>query len=580
MVSRRRVIRGIPISSGIALGHTHIVLPGLLDVAEKPIAAAEVDAELAALDKAVAATARELQKLRVSAGRNMAGSVSKVFDAQLLIATDQTFIDRVKEQISERRRNAAFVYNLLIRESTHQLAQSENPYLRQSAEEITAVGDRILSRLAGVGEKSTVRLDANTVLVARIFSPGDILAYKQRRAAAFLVEEGGNHSHMALIARSLLMPMVMAPDMLSKVPGHCRIIVDGTNGIAIINPTQEDCAEYQKRKRRQGPATVKRIKKLTKVPPETSDGTSVEVAANLEFPGPADEILASKKIPVGLYRTEFLYLELGEAPDELGQFRYYDRIAERFAKSHVIFRTFDLGSDKVVQGEIPSEQNPALGWRGIRLMLEMPEVFKTQIRAILRASTRRNISILLPMVSEIGELRKARRLISQAMLELRREGETFDDRIRIGVMIEVPAAALTAEPLVANADFVSIGTNDLSQYTMAADRGNPKVADLYNPYHPSVLHLINRTVSACRKYNRPVSICGEMAGDALAIPLFVGMRVSSLSMNPGRVVNACRTISRLNTDWVTHLVEPVLSSPSAVSVVRKLQNFKNAIENK
>lgn len=557
-----------------------MVLPGLLDVAEREIAAGEVDHELRSLDKAVAATARELQKLRVSAGRNMAGSVSKVFDAQLLIATDQDFIDRVKEEISERKRNAAFVYNLLIRENTHQLSRSENPYLRQSAEEIRAVGDRILSRLSGVGEKSTMRLDANTVMVARIFSPGDVLSYKQRRAAAFLVEEGGTHSHMALIARSLLMPMVMAPDMLSKVPGNCRIIVDGTNGLTIINPTQEDCAEYQKRKRRQGPATVKRVKKLTQIPPQTTDGVPIEIAANLEFPGPADEVLAGKNVPIGLYRTEFLYLDLAEAPDELAQFRFYDRIAGRFAKAHVIFRTFDLGSDKVRAGDQPVEPNPALGWRGIRSMLEMPDVFKTQIRAILRASTRRNLSILLPMITEIGELRKARRLISQAMLELRREGESFDERIRVGVMIEIPAAALTAEPFAANADFVCIGTNDLCQYTMAADRGNPRVADLYNPYHPAVLHLIHRTVEACRKYNRPVSICGEMAGDTLAIPLFVGMKVTSLSMNPGRVYSACRTIAGLNSEWVSHLVDPVLASPSAVSVVRKLQNFRNAIENK
>jgi phosphotransferase system enzyme I (PtsI) len=571
----------MPISSGIALGTTRVVLPGHLAVAEKPIPASKVKAEITALEQAINDTAQELTDLRRSAGKKMGGSVAKVFDAQLLIATDQEFLGRVREEITTRRRNAGFIYNLLVKQTTHQLSQSSNQYLRQSAQEIEAVADRVLSHLSGFGEKSTARLATDTVLVTRSFNPGDILSYRQRRAVGFLAGEGGTHSHMALIARSLMVPMVVAPDVLAKVPTEVRVILDGTNGLVILSPTDKEWADYRTRQRQQGPAIVSRIKKLSQIPPKTADGHPMPIAANLEFPGPVDDLLAAKSIPVGLYRTEFLYLENPDSPDEKAQFRLYDRIAEKFAKSHVVFRTFDLGSDKVkAGGPAVAETNPALGWRGIRSMLEMPRVFKTQIRAILRASTRRNLSILLPMITDLSELKKAKRLIGQAMLELRREGESFDERIPVGIMVEVPSAALTAGPLAQAADFVSIGTNDLTQYTLSADRGNRLVAGLYNPYHPSVLNLIGMTVEACRKYGKDVSICGEMAGDPLAIPLFVGMGVTSLSMNPNKVFDSCRLMKKIDLQLVKHLVEPVLASPSATSVTRKLQNYRNAIENK
>jgi len=581
VASKRKVIRGIPISSGIALGYTHLILPGLLDVAEKLIKASEVHREIALLEEAVAETARDLKKLQQAANRKMDGSVSKVFDAQLLIATDRDFLDRVKEEITSQLRNAAYVYNLMVRRNTHQLRLAGNPYLRQSAREIEAVADRVLSHLSGAGEKSTARFDENTVLIAQSFSPGDVLDYRQRRAAGFVVAECGAHSHTALIARSLLMPMIVAPQALSRVSNGCRVIVDGANGRAILNPTEEEWTDFGKRRERLGPAMISRIKQLTEIPPRTADGVPVQVAANLEFPGPVEDILAARKIPVGLYRTEFLYLESDEPPNEIAQFKFYDRIAGRFAGSHVVFRTFDLGSDKVRPDDpLYHDPNPALGWRGIRSMLDMPEIFKTQIRAILRASTRRNASILLPMISDLSEFRRARKLISQAMLELRRQGELFDERIPVGVMVEVPAAALMADSLAEAADFVHIGTNDLTQYTMSADRSNDRVAHLYNPFHPSVLGLVEMTVRACRRHNKRVCICGEVAGDPLAIILFVGMGVTGLSMNPGKVFDSCRLIKKIDFSLVRHLVEPVLASRSATASVRRLQSYRTTIENK
>ena len=581
VASKRKVIRGIPISPGIALGHAQVVLPGFLDVAEKTIKTSEIDLEIASLEKAVEDTAQELRKLHHSASRKIDGSISKVFDAQLLIATDRDFLNKVRDEIASQQRNAAYVYNLMVRRSTHELQMANNPYLRQSAQEIGAVADRVLSHLSGAGEKSTSRFDTDTVLIAHSFTPGNVLDYRQRRAAGFLAGECGAHSHTALIARSLLVPMIVVPHALTKIANGSRIILDGAHGRAIVNPTDAEWSDYGRKRERMGPAMVSRIKRLTVIPPRTADNVAVQVAANLEFPGPADDILAARRIPIGLYRTEFLYFEREDAPDEIAQYRFYDRIAERFTDSHVVFRTFDLGADKVRPGDpLFLEPNPALGWRGIRPMLDMPDVFKTQIRALLRASTRRNLSILLPMISDLSEFRKAKKLIGQAMLELRRQGESFDEHIPVGVMVEVPSAALMAEPLAELADFVHIGTNDLTQYTMSADRSNDRVAGLYSPHHPSVIKLVDMTVRACKKLNKKVCVCGEAAGDPLGIILYVGMGVTGLSMNPGKVFDSCRLIKKIDYDIVRHLVIPLLSSQSAVAVTRRLQSYRHAIENK
>jgi len=578
---KRKVVKGVPISFGIVMGHTRVILPGDIKVAEVAISSSSLDHEIQRLDKAVAKTIEELRQIRDSADKKIGGPVAKIFDAQLLIAGDYEFLKQVKEQIRAEKRNAGFIYNSLVKKTTSPLKKSEDAYMRQTVQDIEAVANKVLSHLGGYHQKPEVNFPTDTILVGKSFSPGEVLSYRRRKVTGFLIGEGGRNSHMALIARSLLIPMVVSERVWTRVPNNCRIIIDGTNGIAIINPTDKDWTEYQRRRRRQGPAAISRIKKLTRIPPLTADGIEINVAANLELPGPVDEILSWKNIPVGLYRTEFLYLEGDDFPDEKSQYNYYRSIAERFSKSEVVLRTFDLGSDKFRENDdIIKEDNPALGWRGIRSMLEMTEVFKTQVRAILRASVYKNLKIMLPMISDVTELEKAKKLIHQAMLDLRRENVPFDNQIKIGIMVEVPSAALTAEQLVQKVDFMSIGTNDLTQYTMSTDRNNIRVANLYNSYHPSVLQLIKMTVKACAKYNKPVSVCGEMAGDKQALPLFIGMGVKNLSMNPAKITDICRLIKKIDSNLVYHLAVSVLSSRTAVSVTRKLQSFMTALEKK
>ena len=578
---KRKVIKGIGIASGIALGNARVILPGERKVAEIPVTAGGVRPEIEALERAVAETVRELTEFRDSAVRKVGGPVAKIFDAQLMIASDSDFLNQVKDSIAAEKRNAGFVYNELVQKSTLHLRSSRDPYLRQMSQDIEAVADRILSHLGGDEDEPAIKFPAGTILVGKSFTPAQVLNYRGLKATGFLAGEGGQNSHAALIARSMMVPMVVAPNVWLEVENNARLILDGTNGSAIVAPTSADWADYQKRRKRQGPALVTRIKKLTQIPPLTADGVPVSIAANLELPGPVEDILADKKIPVGLYRTEFIYLEADRFPDEETQYEYYHRIAEKFAGTSVVLRTFDLGSDKFgSNGFSLNEANPALGWRGIRSMLDMADIFKTQIRAMLRASEYKNVKILLPMVSDTSEVDRAKKLIGQVMLELRRKNVPFDHDIQIGVMIEVPSAALMANKLAQKVDFLSIGTNDLTQYTMSADRNNARVASLYSQYHPSVLQLIQMTAEAGKRYGKQVTICGEVAGDVTALPLFIGMGIDQLSMNPARIVDVCRLVRKIDSTLVRHLVGSVMGSNSQAAVTRKLQSYVNALEKK
>ena len=327
-----------------------------------------------------------------------------------------------------------------------------------------------------------------------------------------------------------------------------------------------------------GPALITRIKHLKDIPPKTRDGVEIPVAGNMTLPGPAEEIMAEKNIPIGLYRSEFLYLSGGTFPDEDTQFEHYEQVARKFASSSVVIRTFDLGYDKMSADDAwPHEENPALGWRGIRPMLEMKSLFKDQIRAILRASSRKNLKILLPMISDISEYDQAKRLIAQVKFELKKKRLQFDEDIPIGIMVEVPSTILIADSLFPKVDFLSIGTNDLTQYVLAADRKNIKVAGLYSSFHPAVLQMIKMTVDKAKIYGKPVSVCGEMAGDILALPFFIGLKIDLLSMSPNRIVDLCRTVKKIDSSLVQPLVHSVLASSSTSSVIKRLESFKNAI---
>lgn len=580
MSGKRQILKGSVISGGIVLGQTKLIVPGEIQIAEMIIPASRVYAEVDALDKAIEETIEELREMRDSADKSIGNPVAKIFDAQLLIASDYEFLKQVKSEIAAHRRNAGYIYNKLVKKTLIHLQSSPDTYMQQTANDIESVSRRVLSHLSGYKDTHT-KFQPNTILISRKFSPGDIMNYRRRKATGFVISEGGKNSHMALITRGLMMPVLLVENALVKIPDNTKIIIDGPNAQIILNPTDDEWNNYQKMKKRFGPALTTRIKRLSKVPPVTTDGKEIHIGANLALPGPVDEVLTHHKIPVGLYRTEFMYLTRYDFPDEETQFAFYSEIAEHYKKTSVTLRTFDVGYDKQgANSRWPNEDNPALGWRGIRPLLEMTDIFKTQIRAILRASTNKNLKIMLPMITDAGEIDQAKKLIQQVKFELKKDKIPFDENIELGIMIEVPSAAMMAEELAKKVDFLSIGTNDLTQYTLAVDRMNLKVADLYNTFHPAVLKMICRTVKAAQKCAIPVSICGEIAGDLLALPLFIGMGIDLLSMNPNRIFDICRLVAKIDYDMARHLTESVINSETLGEVIVKLQSYKDSLEKK
>lgn len=583
MPEKRRVLRGQTISSGITLGTCHIVASTEFEIPELSIAPQKVSDELALLDRAVTRTIDELTALRHSAARKMGGPVVKIFDAQLMIAGDAQFLNEVKREITDRRKNAASVYAHQVQESIAPLKHASDTYLQQMAIDIESVAQRVLAHLIGKEEQPETPFTGQQILVGPSFSPSDVLIFRNRKAVGFVCGEGGKNSHMALIARSLMMPSLVIGSSWTSIPEGSRLIIDGPADQVIIYPTDTEWTEYTKQRKRLGAALVTKLRTLS-FPPRTADGTVITVAANLELPGTVDEILSERNVPVGLFRTEFLYLEAGEFPDERAQTERYREIAETYASSYVVLRTFDLGSDKMPADALgkeafaQDEENPALGWRGIRPMLALPEIFLAQIRAILRASSRRNVRILIPMITDAYEVEQVRKLIRQAMTDLKKERVAFDEGIKVGVMIEVPSAAISIGQILPLVDFIAIGTNDLTQYVLAADRNNVRVASLYNPLHPSLLALLERVNRKAMEHGKPVCVCGELAGDVLALPLLIGMGMREFSMHPARIFDAVKLIKKIDIATSRALVSDSLGISTASAVLRRLQAFQNTLD--
>ncbi len=575
-----RILKGIPASPGLAFGEARVVYTGEQSIVERTIAHESVELELVRLDQAVAATVKELQKYQKKAGQKLGGPVASIFDSQLMIASDEDFLGKVKDEIERSHRSAEYVYSMLVEKSMVPLRISKDAYMRQMVYDIEAVSNRILQNLSGNREHQISPAIRDCIFVGKIFNPADLLNLYERDARAIVTAAGSPNSHMALVARSLLMPAVVGISQAHiQINSGDRVIVDGDEGIVTVNPSDEEWDKYRGKENDFRVLPITRLKKLPRFPLKTRDKKEVRVAVNITLPGPLDKTIAGRQIGVGLYRTEFLYIQHGEFPTEEAQYKIYDRVAEQYAPQNVVIRTYDLGSDKFAKGEENNrENNPALGWRGIRATLEMPKTFRDQIRAILRASRRGNVSILLPMISDLAELKRALSMIRRAKTELKKAGKKFDDKIKIGVMIEVPSAAVNAEFLADKVDFFSIGSNDLTQYTLAADRDNRKLVKVFNQLHPSVIKLIRMTIDAANMANIPVTVCGEVSGDALAIPLLIGMGVSELSMNPSKLHNAAGVIPKISMSDARKLADRIMRMKSPREIEGKLLEFNMALK--
>jgi len=567
------VLNGISGSPGLAFGLAFIHYEKLGKVRMETIHAGGVKGELKRLDNAITKSKSELEVLRVEASNSVGTELSRIFDAQMMILEDEDFLDKVRQALVARPRNVEWVFQHEVNKTIRALARSKDKYMREMISDINAVTARLLHNLSGIDSIEQKMPKTAVIAFAPFFSPDEIMSMKDSNVTGFVAETGGPTSHMALFAKALGLPAVIGvKNALKTIKPTQRVMINGALGEVIISPSKKEWNSFKKRVETARRKARQRLAKLSDIPSETKDGHRIEVSANLEVPSDYDRTLAEEKISVGLYRTEFLYLNRGEFPDEEEQFKTYRQIVEEFEPSPVTLRTFDLGGDKFTQHfRVDDEPNPALGWRAIRFSLDVPRIFRAQIRAMLRASAFGNIKIMLPMISSVEQLIRAKRIITSVKKDLKRKKIDFDDTIQVGIMIEIPSAAIMAHRLALEADFFSIGTNDLTQYTLAVDRNHTKVAKWYRQYHPAVLRFITHTIQAGHDNDIPVHICGELAGDPRACKMLVGFGIDSLSMSPNAIHTVKALIPTINYEDAKLFADKILTMQSAVEV----ENFVN-----
>ena len=564
------IYRGVPASPGVAIGKAFLLNRESVEVKEEKISENEVQREILKFKKALDETKKGLAKIKEKVAKRIDPDHAKIFDAQILILEDDFINESVIERIKQTRNNAEFVYKNVIDRTTQTLSSSTDEYLKERILDINTVASRLIYNLLGIKHLTLESINSPVILIARNLSPGDVVHMKKEIILGFATDAGGGTSHVALLAKSMEIPAVVGlKNLFDQVQSDQSIILDGTRGELLICPDEETLKEFEKRRK----YIIKRTAELSELkllPAETFDKRKIELSANIELPQDTNSALEYGAEGIGLFRTEYLYLAQSDLPTEKEQYQAYQEVAEKVYPKSVILRTFDLGGDKF-DGHTGSlyETNPFLGWRAIRACLDLPEIFKIQLRAMLKASTRKNIKIMFPMISETEELKKAKALLDEVKDELKKKKIPFDENIEVGIMVEIPSAALSADSLAKESDFFSIGTNDLIQYTLAVDRGNERIAHLYQGFHPGVLKLIKQTIDAGHRNGIWVGLCGEMAGDPLATVLLVGMGVDELSTSAMAIPEIKKIIRSITFEEAQRLAEQVLNL-SAIDEIKKV----------
>jgi len=538
-------IHGVGVSSGIAIGHAHLLSNALLEVVHYQLPKHLIDDEVKRFSNAIATVKQDLVQIKGSLRKNAPAELAAFIGTHLLMLEDKSLSEVPKNIIRNEQCNAEWAIKLQMDDIVDQFEQIEDSYLRERKQDVIQVVERIIKVLLGhqaqlstEQQNSALHQERKLILVAHDVSPADAIQFKQHQFAAFITDVGGATSHTAILARSLNIPSIVALQRARDLINDGElIIVDGDLGVVIVNPSKEILDEY-KLKQEQWELEQQKLQRIKTTKALTIDGTSIELMANIELPEDVAAVKASGATGIGLYRTEFLFMNRHDMPNEEEQFEAYRSVAEAMKGAPVTIRTLDLGADKQMNADtVVNSPNPALGLRAIRLCLSEPQIFHTQLRALLRASHYGKIKILIPMLCMLSELRQTKVFLERAKASLRKENIPFDENVELGGMIEIPAAAINAEAFADELDFLSIGTNDLIQYTLAIDRTDDAVAHLYNPMHPSVLKLISMTIKAGAKQGKAVSVCGEMAGDAKLTKLLLGMGLRQFSMHPSHVLS-------------------------------------------
>jgi len=565
---------GIAGSPGVATGPVLLLRQNRPNIRRRPITPDKVQSELDRLEAALLRTRQQILEAQERLANSVGKAEAAIFEAHLLVVEDPTILQGVKKKLAEQLVTVEAVYQDITSSLADQMLALEDDYLRERAEDIHDVSRRVLQNLRAPGDAG-VELSHPSIVVADALSLTDLMATDRSSLLGFATEQGNRMSHAAIIARSLNIPAVVGlRDVLDKVENGMEVLLDGVTGNLILLPGEQTKFEYGQMEERRH-RVEEQLDTLRDTVAATKEGHRVVVSANVELPEDFPHVSESGAEGIGLYRTEFLFINRNDFPTEDEQCEVYRKAAQTAKPHSIIIRTLDVGGDKaavLITGDEP-EANPFLGWRGIRLCLDRLDVFKTQLRAIAKASVEGNVRVMFPMVSDLSELRRSKELFLQALAEVRGEGHAVPEKVEIGVMVEVPSAAMTADLLAKEVDFFSIGTNDLVQYTMAVDRLNERVSSLYQPCHPAVLRLIARVAEEAHKAGIWAGICGEMAGDVLLTPLLLGLGIDELSMGSVSVPRVKKAIQSVNREECAAMAKGYLAASSHEEIVRGLSDF-------
>ena len=558
---------GIGVSPGIARGTVFAYRPDDEEPPMRRLQEADLPGEIARFETALIATRQQILEMQQRIAESIGAKDAGIFDAHLLVVEDRTLIDEVLRTLAKEKTNVDHVFANVAGRYAKTLSEIDDPYLRERALDIHDVTRRVIHNLLGKERRDLASIASPVIIIAHNLTPSDTAQLHRELVLGFGTDIGSKTSHTAIMARSLNIPAVVGlHDISTHLANGDHVLLDGYNGLVIVNPNDQTLWEYGELEIKKG-VVEEELTKLRETESRTLDGRHVILSANIELPEDLVQVRESGAEGVGLYRTEFFYLNKTELPNEEEQYQAYRKVAENVMPHSVIIRTLDLGGDKFMSAlHMPEELNPFLGWRAIRFCLERVDIFKTQLRAILRASAVGNVKMMYPMISGVEEVRRANVIADECRAELRAEGLEFDEKMEVGAMIEIPSAAISADILAREVDFFSIGTNDLIQYSIAVDRLNEHIAHLYEPTHPAIIRLIRMTVQAAHAHNLWVGVCGEMAGDIALTPLLLGLGVDELSTGAALVPRVKRAVQALDIAACLQLHEEIkhMDSPAAI----------------
>ncbi|EAC3827856.1 phosphoenolpyruvate--protein phosphotransferase [Listeria monocytogenes] len=565
-------LKGIAASDGIAIAKAYLLVEP--DLSYEKTEVTDVESEVKRFESALEVSRTELSMIREKAAKDLGEDKAQIFDAHLLVLNDPELTGPIEESIKNSKTNAETALQETTDMFIGMFESMDNEYMRERAADIKDVRKRVLSHLLGVTIPNPALIDEEVVVVAADLTPSDTAQLNRNFVKGFVTDIGGRTSHSAIMARSLEIPAVVGTkEVTASVAKNDIVIIDGLEGNVIIHPTEEQIAHYEKIK---SDFALQQAEwdKLKNEKTVSKDGVHVELAANIGTPNDLEGVISNGGEAVGLYRTEFLYMGRDNFPTEEEQFEAYKAVVSGMDGKSVVVRTLDIGGDKTLPYlELPEEMNPFLGFRAIRLCFANEELFRTQLRALLRASVYGNLKIMFPMIATVNEFRQARDILLDEKAKLKAVGTEVSDSIELGIMIEIPAAAVLADQFAKEVDFFSIGTNDLIQYTMAADRMNERVSYLYQPYNPSILRLVKMVIDASHKEGKWTGMCGEMAGDQTAVPLLLGLGLDEFSMSASSILKSRSLIKRLDQSEMVKLAEEALNKSTAEEVVELVEKY-------